>query len=163
MGLTGADGAKESRPEPGVSSEMQTARPASVCGSSNLNKPPASSSPGSVASLLIVQQNSTKRKTSQQGGNRHVHALQCRQHKEAIAKRIVFCHLVQSVARIVRIDSTSKNWVICYRAAEHAPQPLLTCTVVTCEWGQEPVRHARTTPQRPNGRRLPVDKCELRR
>jgi hypothetical protein len=54
IGLTGADGARESRPEPGVSSDMHAARPASICGSNNFNRPSASSSPGSVAKLFII-------------------------------------------------------------------------------------------------------------
>jgi len=53
IGLTGADGARESRPEPGVSSDMHAAWPASICGLSNFNRPSASSSSqGSVANML---------------------------------------------------------------------------------------------------------------
>jgi len=62
IGLTGADGARESRPEPGVSSDMHRARPASVCGSSSLNRPSASSSPGSVAKLFIIVTQVNKQK-----------------------------------------------------------------------------------------------------
>ena len=55
IGLTGADGMRESRPEPGVSSDMHAAWPASICGLSSFNRPSASSSsPGSVANLFII-------------------------------------------------------------------------------------------------------------
>jgi hypothetical protein len=124
IGLTGADGARERRPEPGVSSDMHAARPASMCGSINLNGPSASSSPGSVANLFIIvtpTSQQTERTSNKEGKrNLNVHALQGRQHQEAIAERVVLCHLIQSVARIVCVDSTGKDWVICYRCTEHA-------------------------------------------
>ena len=67
-GLTGTDGARESKPEPGVSSDMHAARPASICGSRNLNGPSASSSPGSIANLfIIVTHKSTNRKSQRYG------------------------------------------------------------------------------------------------
>ena len=52
-GLPGADGARESRPEPVVSSDMHAKRPASICESDGFSKPSTSSSPGSVASLSL--------------------------------------------------------------------------------------------------------------
>lgn len=123
IGLTGTDGARESKPEPGVSSDMRAARPENICGSSSLNRPStAFSSPGSVASLFYYyhhcQSTANQHKRRRKIGN--VHALQGRQHKETIAERVVLCHLIQSVARIVCVDSTSKDWVICYSRTEHA-------------------------------------------
>ena len=50
-GLPGVDAARESKPEPVVSSDMHAIRPASICGSDSFNKPSTPSSPGSVASL----------------------------------------------------------------------------------------------------------------
>ncbi len=122
-GLTGADGARDRKPEPGVSSDMHTEWPASICGSSNFNKPssPSSSSLDNVAKLLkkLLSTCVDKKRTSQGPNNKNIHALQSRQHEEAITERVVLCYLVQSMARIVRFDSTGKDWVIRHRPAEH--------------------------------------------
>ena len=164
IGLPGAEAASESKPEPVVSSDMRAARPESVCGSRSLRSPSLSSSPGSVASLDQPIDASTKTKfaTGVTRRQKNVHALQSRQHQETISERVVLRHFVQSVAGIVRVDCTSKDWLIRHRRAEHAAQPLLACVVVARERGQEPVRRAPTTPQRPDGSGLPIDDSQLR-
>ena len=163
IGLPCAEAASESRPEPVVSSDMRAARPESVCGSRSLRSPSTSSSPGSVASLHppTHQQTATGRYGRKRKQN--VHALQSRQHQETIAERVVLRHLVQSVAGIVGVDRTGKDGFVCHRRAERAAQPLLACVVVARERGQEPVRRARTAPQRPDGSGLPIDDSQLGR
>ncbi len=91
----------------------------------------------------------------------NVHALQSWQHQETIAQCVVLCHLVQSVAGIVHVDCTGKDWFIRHRRAESTAQPLLACVVVTHERGQEPVRRARTAPQLSDGSGLPIDDSQL--
>ena len=66
------------------------------------------------------------------------------------------------MARIVRVDRTRKDRVARDRRAKYAAQPLLACVVIADERGQEPVRRASATPERPYGRRLPVDDRELK-
>jgi hypothetical protein len=51
IGLPGAEVPSESKPEPGVSSDMRAVRQVSICGSRRLRRPSTSSSPGSVANL----------------------------------------------------------------------------------------------------------------
>jgi hypothetical protein len=43
------------------------------------------------------------------------------------------------------------------------PQRGTRRVAAACRRRQQPIRRARTTPQRSNGRRLPVDECQLRR
>jgi hypothetical protein len=59
IGLTGADGARESRPELGVSSDMRAARPASICGLSNLNRP--SAPPQKFGTYMLCKVGSTRK------------------------------------------------------------------------------------------------------
>jgi hypothetical protein len=66
------------------------------------------------------------------------------------------------VPRIVRVDRTRKDWVARDRRAKYATQPLLARVVFADQRGQEPVRRASATPERPYGRRLPIDDCELK-
>ncbi len=148
IGLPGADAASESRPEPVVSSDMRAARPESVCGSRSLRRPSISSSPGSVASLYHQRIN-----------EKHHGVVWATRKRTCFAESAApGSHRGTHHTPPPRLE---RGGFIRHCRAEHAAQPLLACIVIACERRQEPVRRARTAPQRPDGSGLPIDESHL--